>query len=51
MQIDFKLFVQKHVFVCATTCSLGQLDEKIIIWEFHSPKILKQMATREMIIF
>jgi hypothetical protein len=51
MQIDFKFFVQEHGFVCAATCSLGQLDEKLIIWKFRSPKILEQIATREMIIF
>jgi len=29
MQIDFKLFVQeKHVLFKASTCSLGELDEK-----------------------
>jgi len=50
MQIDFNFFVQEHGFVCAT-CSWGQLDEKLIIWKFQSPKILEQMATREMIIF
>jgi hypothetical protein len=45
----FQKFCIKNPSLYATTCSLGQFDEKKIIWNFFNFEILKQMATKEMI--
>jgi hypothetical protein len=40
----------KNPSLYATTCSLGQFEEEKIIWKKFNLEIMKQMATKEMIL-